>query len=142
MHISGPFSSSLTLCLPDLPPLVAEFIHCLVDVSHDPKIVPGIQWALKNIRRMHEQTFLLLHLKCLCYIINLILHLLLSRFITFSQRVHCSFLNIFSFFAQYYVSPTLVSVCAPCNFMFLAFKEYIGLCHLHSDGWYCCSGFS
>ena len=54
-HITVSFSFSLTVCFPDLPPLVAEFIHCLVDVSQDPKIVPGIQWALKNVHRMHQQ---------------------------------------------------------------------------------------
>lgn len=61
-------------CLPPWPASPGGRVHSLSFgcISQDPKIVPGIQWALKSIHRMHQQilifTFtsqvLVLHYKC------------------------------------------------------------------------------
>lgn len=68
---------------------------------------------------MHEQILiLLLHLKCLCYIINLILHLLLSRFITFFPESsllfpeHFLFLHSIMFLLPWFQFVLLVILCS------------------------------
>lgn len=52
-----------------------------------------------------------------------ILHFLFSSSMIFSQVFHYSFLNIFSFFAQYYVLAVLVSACASLEFHVLSLQR-------------------
>ena len=122
---------------------MAEFIHCLVDVSQDPKIVPGIQWVLKNVHRMHQQILIftftspmpVLHYKSHSSSPIIPFYYFFPRKFIALSWAFSLFLHSIMFHLPWFQFVLL------CNFMFLAFKEYIGLCHLHSDGWYCCSGF-
>ena len=132
-------------CLPPWPASLGGRVHSLSFgcISQDPKIVPGIQWALKSIRRMHQQilifTFtsqvLVLHYKCHSSSTIMPFHYFFPESFIALSWTFSLFLHSIMFQLPWFQCVLL------CSFMFLALKEYIGCRHLHSDGRYCCSGF-